>query len=52
MMPINKLYLDNFWDIEKALIMQNIFDILPVFNWLLFLKSLHVFVFILQLLQP
>ena len=50
MMFINELYLDNFRDIRKALVMQNTFNILPVFDWLLCLKLLHLFVFALQLL--
>lgn len=50
-MPINKLYLDNFWDIKKALVMQNAIDILAaVFNYLFRFELLCLSIFAFQFL--
>ena len=50
MIPADKLYFDNFWDVQKVLIMQNLFKVIPAF-WIVGLNLIGLFVFILQFLQ-
>ena len=40
MLPTNELYLDNFWDVKKALVMQHAVNILPVVFAQLFYSEL------------
>ena len=45
-----KLYLDDFRDIEEALVMQHAVDVLPVLDQLSRSKLASMFVFVFQLL--
>ena len=46
-MPTNKLYSDNFWDVEEALVVQDVVDVLPVLDQLFHPKLASMFVFVL-----
>ena len=47
-MPTNKLYLDDFWDVEEVLVVQDAVNVLPVLDQLFCPKLASVFVFGLQ----
>ena len=51
-MPADKLRLDDFWDVAKAMVVQYAVDVLPVFDYLFCPKFASVFVIALQFLQP
>ena len=50
-MPANKLYLDDFWDVKKALVVQDSYNVVPT-CWMFSFDFLSLFVFVLQFLQP
>ena len=51
MMPANELYPDNFWDVKKALIVQDSINVIQT-CWVFSSGFPGLFVFILQFLQP
>ena len=50
MISADKFCLDNFQNIKKALVVQDIFNILPILDRLFYSEFLHLFVLALQLL--
>ena len=51
-MPTDELWSNDFWDVQEALVVQNIFDILPVgIAWLLCSNLPSLVVLILEFLQ-
>ena len=51
-MSADELRFDDFWDVQKALVVQDTFDILPVdIAWLLSLNLSSYIVLILEFLQ-
>ena len=52
-MPTDEFCSDDFWDVREALVVQDIFDILPVgIAWLLSSNFPSLVVLILEFLQP